>query len=593
MRPSSRASLGKMRFRIVSASLDAAVAVSQVQFRFADVRLDSALAEIQQAKNRRDPALWLMAALVALVCLFGNLGAMGLVGPDEPRYAWIARAMAETGDWVTPRLYGQPWFEKPILYYWAAAAGFRLHLPAEWAARLPSALAALAAALAIGWLARKHYDGDAASLLRPALLAPIVFSTSIAAIGFSRAATPDMLFSASITLAMASAAHAFRCGGALCGAGDEYDEARSADGLPITLFGAFLGLAVLAKGPAAIILSAGAIGLWALATKRWRFAFRAAHPLAIAAFCMVALPWYVLCAIRNPDFLRTFIFQHNFERYLTPIFQHRQPFWFFLPITLLAILPWTIFLWPAIQEALRVWQEKSWARSPGFFFGCWAVFPIIFFSFSQSKLPGYILPAVPPLALLCSISAPRALRHSPVRRRTLLAGIGISWLLIGFAAGHSIVRIGPGLSGLSHFFGGTALAVGLLLIAASFYRTGQWVIPLCVLFVVASVETVNLQLLPALDRFYSARPHAEFMHNDLRPDRIFTYQLSRSWHYGLAFYFHRQLQEWSPTDPDAALILTTPAGLREITRLDRFRGSLNDNFEGILYVPVMRVPSPR
>ena len=102
-----------------------------------------------------------------LICLFGNLGAIGLVGPDEPRYAWIARAMAETGDWITPRLYGQPWFEKPILYYWAAAAGFWLHLPAEWAARLPSAFAALAAALAIGWLAQKHYDRDAASLSVP------------------------------------------------------------------------------------------------------------------------------------------------------------------------------------------------------------------------------------------------------------------------------------------------------------------------------------------------------------------------------------------------------------------------------------------
>ena len=83
------------------------------------------------------------------------------------------------------------------------------------------------------------------------------------------------------------------------------------------------------------------------------------------------------------------------------------------------------------------------------------------------------------------------------------------------------------------------------------------------------------------------------MRNDLRPDRIFTYQLSRSWDYGLAFYFRRQLPEWSPTDPDAAFVLTTPAGLREITRLDRFRGSLNENYKGILYVPVMRVASPR
>lgn len=533
-----------------------------------------------------------MAALVALICLFGNLGAMGLVGPDEPRYAWIARAMAETSDWVTPRLYGQPWFEKPILYYWAAAAGFRLHLPAEWAARLPSALAALAAALAIRWLARKHYGGDAVSFSSPYLLAPLVFSTSVAAIGFSRAATPDMLFGASTTLAMASVAHAFRCAGAFYGADHAYAETRKVDLLPIGLFGAFLGFAVLSKGPVAIILAGGAIGLWALATKRWRVALRAAHPLAIAAFCVVALPWYVLCAIRNPDFLRIFIFQHNFERYLTPMFQHRQPFWFFLPIALLAILPWTVFLWPAFQEALIVWKEKSWARSPGFFFGCWAVFPVVFFSFSQSKLPGYILPAIPPLALLCSVSALRALRHSPTRRRALLVGIGISWLPIGFAAAHSIVRISPGL-GVSYFFGGAAAAVGLLLIAASFYRTGRWVIPLCILFMAASIETVNVHLLPVLDRSYSARPHAEFMHNDLRPDRIFTYQLSRSWDYGLAFYFRRQLPEWSPTDPDAALVLTTPAGLREITRLDRFRGVLNDNSEGILYVPVMRIPSLR
>lgn len=558
-----------------------------------DVRLNSALAEIQQTKSRRDPAVWLMAALVLLICLFGNLGAMGLVGPDEPRYAWIARAMAESGDWITPRLYGQPWFEKPILYYWAASAGFRFHLPAEWAARLPSALAALAAALAIGWLGRKHYDGDAASLLSPDLLAPLFFSTSVAAVGFSRAATPDMLFSASITLAMASATQDFSRAGAFRGTADKHDGTSITNLLPAALFGAFLGFGVLAKGPAAIIIACGAIGLWALATKQWRLAFRAAHPLAIAVFCIVTLPWYVLCAIRNPDFIRTFIFQHNFERYLTPMFQHRQPFWFFLPITLLALLPWTVFLWPAFQEALRVWREKSQVRSPGFFFGCWAVFPVIFFSFSQSKLPGYILPAVPPLALLCAISVLRTLRRNSVRCRALLACIGVSWLLIGLAAGHSIDRINPGLDGLSHLFGGAAVVFGLLLIAASFFRSGKLVIPLCILFVAVSVEIANLRLLPTLDRFYSARPHAEFMRNDRRPDRIFIYQLPRSWDYGLAFYFRRQLPEWLPDDPDAALVLTTPSGLREISKLDRFRGSLNENYEGILYVPVIRVASPR
>ena len=157
-----------------------------------------------------------MCAAILFITLFGHLGAIGLVGPDEPRYGWIARAMAATGDWVTPRLYGQPWFEKPILYYWAGAIGFLLHLPAEWALRLPSALAALAAALAIGWLAWKHYGAGATRTERSrGARAAILFSTTVAAIGFSRAATPDMLFSASIALAMASAATVFRYAGHL------------------------------------------------------------------------------------------------------------------------------------------------------------------------------------------------------------------------------------------------------------------------------------------------------------------------------------------------------------------------------------------
>src|ERR1700734_114028 len=152
---------------------------------------------------------------MVMVSLFANLGVIGLVGPDEPRYAWIVRAMAETGDWVTPRLWAVPWFAKPILYYWAAALGFWMHLPAEWAARLPSAIAALAAAKGIAWFARRYYGADEDSLASPTLLAPVIFATSVAATGFARAATPDMLFSAAIMLAMVCAASVLRRGGGL------------------------------------------------------------------------------------------------------------------------------------------------------------------------------------------------------------------------------------------------------------------------------------------------------------------------------------------------------------------------------------------
>ena len=242
------------------------------------------------------------SAIAMLVCLFGHLGAMGLTGPDEPRYGWIARAMAETGDWVTPRLYGQPWFEKPVLYYWVAATGFLFHLPAEWAARLPSALAALATALAIGWLGWRHYGGETKLPQNAAILAPLIFSTSVAAIGFARAATPDMAFSAAITLAMACAADVFRKAGALRGAYSTEVKKRRGDTLALVLFGVFLGKAVLAKGPAAIILAGGAIVFWALVTKKWRVALRLAHPVSLISFCTITLPWYAICARRNPDF---------------------------------------------------------------------------------------------------------------------------------------------------------------------------------------------------------------------------------------------------------------------------------------------------
>jgi len=553
----------------------------------------------QNGRREQGFTAWLVAAGIFL-CLFGQLGAIGLTGPDEPRYAWIARTMAQTGDWVTPRLYGQPWFEKPILYYWAAAVGFKLHFSAEWAARLPSALAALAAAITIGWLAAKHYGGSVHSLRSPVLLAPLVFASSVAGIGFARAATPDMLFSASIALAMAAIATVYRHSGALRGA-TIAEPARARSGyIPLLLFGAFLGLGVLAKGPAAVIMAGGAIALWTLVTKQWRAAFRAAHPIAIAAFCVVALPWYVLCAIRNPNFLKIFIWQHNFERYLTPMFHHPQPFWFFGPIVLLALVPWTIFLWPVAREGLRSWREKSWNHSPGVFFACWAIFPVAFFSFSDSKLPSYILPAIPGLALICAVAGIRAFKESRALAVGIAGGIGVTWIALAiggwaFARKVSWSAVFSNYSPHDVTIGGAVgvAAAVLFTLVLLFFAMGSrigTVAGLCALAVVLALEIANVEVLPSVDPLYSARYHAQFMSHDLYPDRIFTYDLARSWNYGLAFYFQRQLPEWQSSDPRAALVLTNPSGLKAIEQLGRFHGQLDEPDKGILYVPVEMAP---
>ena len=263
------------------------------------------------------------------------------MGPDEPRYAWIARTMAQTGDWVTPRLYGSPWFEKPILYYWRLQLDF-VCISLRNGRRGCLLHLLLSPDAGNRWLGVEALRFREILSVESGAPGPSVFLHSVAAIGFSRAATPDMLFRASITLAMASAAVILRYAGALTTEPPKRMAAATDIGA-IFAFGAFLGLAVLAKGPAAIILAGGAMAIWALATGRWGAALQLLHPFAIASFCVVALPWYVVCARRNPDFLHIFLFQHNFERYLTPIFQHRQPFWFFIPIMLLAAIPWLAF----------------------------------------------------------------------------------------------------------------------------------------------------------------------------------------------------------------------------------------------------------
>lgn len=466
-----------------------------------------------------------------------------------------------------------------------------MHLPAEWAGRLPSAIAALIAALALGWLGWKHYGNWRCSALSPAILATLIFSTCVGTIGFARAAGPDMLFSAALALAMASAATVLRRSNALRAASDELDGTGHNNAIPLLLFGAFVGLAVLAKGPAGLVLAAGTIGIWAMATRRWRAAFRFFHPFAILAFSIVALPWYVLCALRNPDFVRIFILQHNFGRYLTPVFQHRQPFWFFVPIVLLALIPWTGFLIAVAQEGLRLWPENSWKDSPGFFFASWAVFPVVFFSFSQSKLPGYILPAVPPLTLLCSISILRTFERS----RTIAFGISLAVALTWCGLAAFLFHLARRVSGSSlaeYELSSVAVAISLLIallalavMIAGFLQKIGLAIALCAFAVLLSVEFAGLRVLPSLDPVLSTRSAAEWLdRHSLGP--TFTYHSQRSWNYGLAFYLGHEIDEWSPEVSGAAAVLTSAQGLEDIKNLGRIRGQVEQVQPGVFLIQV-------
>ena len=510
---------------------------------------------------------WLVLILATLyVCYFSHLGAIGFVGPDEPRYAWIARAMAETGDWVTPRLYGQPWFEKPPLYYWGAALSFKLFGVSEAAARLPSAVSALLATLALAWLALRIYGAETARWLL--LLLP----TTVGMIGFSHAAATDMPFSAMFTIAMVAAAVLLRLVPDFNGRPIIFGRDSLPPQLSLSLesfahstffisivFGLFLGLAVLAKGPAGIILCGGAVFFWAVATKRWRDALRLFHPGAIAAFCFTAFPWYILCAHRNPDFFRIFIIEHNFKRFLTPEFQHLQPFWFYAEIILLAFLPWTAMLiWTLIAGPGRLRQPNRLSAFT-YFLLCWSGFCLVFFTISRSKLPGYILPAIPAIALIVSHAATSL--ASAKHRSFGLASLSSAALFAGLVMKSYDERLLKNLIAFAPLFGllvGAFVLTNILLgIFFLFSRRNIALVasplPILLLFAIVN-EVLGFTPVSILSPRYLAY---QLQANRVPLADLRVAGIRRGTVYGLNFYLRTDLQEWEHDPAHEAYVLAT------------------------------------
>jgi 4-amino-4-deoxy-L-arabinose transferase-like glycosyltransferase len=502
---------------------------------------------------------WAAMIIVTLaICYFSNLGAIGFVGPDEPRYAWIARDMAESGDWITPRLYGKPWFEKPVLYYWMAGLSFKIFGVSEAAARLPSAICALFATLALAWLAWRVYGEETARWLL--LLLP----TSVGMIGFSHAAATDMPFSAMVAIAMV-------CAAVVLGLAENEHTSilPRTPWLALILFGFFLGLAVLAKGPAAIILSGGGVFFWALFTKRWRDAFRLLHPIAIVSLCATALPWYILCARRNPDFFRVFIVEHNFKRYLTPEFQHIQPFWYYVPVILAAFLPWAIpLVWVIVTKRAGL-SNANRAEHLQLLFWLGAIFCFLFFSASKSKLPGYILPAI---FLLGFVFAREILLLAATRRKVL------SWLCFGSAALflvsgalfgfmlHSKTMLQQaqyGAISISSFFALPLLVIWYFFRGKQKSTDSLYLQTLCSAFYCAALLLFPFGI---IDKYVSSRDLARtILEQKIVPvEQIRTYHVQRARNYQLAFYFHREINEFDPNDKTVRGVITSVSGAREL-----------------------------
>lgn len=321
-------------------------------------------------------------ALLAVLALFVGVDNMQrpLAHPDEGRYSEISREMAASGDWVTPRLNGIKYFEKPPLQYWASAAAFRLFGESPFTARIYTALAGLLALAAVGFTARRLAGTDAALLAVGVLLSSPYF------LGMGGVVTLDMGLTAWTTVAV--------CAFLLAAAGPPAERRRW-----MLLAWAGMALAVLSKGLVGIVFPAAAIFLHCLFHRDWRLLARLEWARGGALFLAITVPWFALVSAANPEFPRFFFVHEHFERFLTKSHRREEPWWYFWPILFAGFLPWMLALVPAAIEGWR--REAAAAGFPWRRFALlWSGFVLLFFSASGSKLPAYILPVFPVFALV-------------------------------------------------------------------------------------------------------------------------------------------------------------------------------------------------
>lgn len=462
-----------------------------------------------------------LAAPALYLLYFLGLTRMGLLGPDEPRYAAIGREMARSGDWITPRLWGAPWFEKPALLYWMTGAAFRLGLGDDLAPRLPVAVCSVGFLLFFYWIVWRQFGQ------RPALFATAILATSAGWLSYSASGVTDLPMSAAFSAAMLLS----------------LDWLQRGERRWLPAAAAFLGLAVLAKGLTPVVL---ALPLALAPLKRLTNLFR---PAVLGAFFIVALPWYLLCFFRNGGrFLQTFFWEHHVERFTSTALQHRQPFWFFGPVLLLFLFPWT----PAL---LLLFHKSHYHDSRRSFLALWIVWGIAFFSLSANKLPGYILPLLPAVSILLGLALAEA---EPRRLVWILVACGVLLALIPIGAQILPQALAGGLSrARAPHFEWACVVLGLAGPAAAYIeysgrRSGAVGLLICA--AIAGVVFLKIAAYPSIDRAASARP----VWRQIAPnrERVCLAGVSRNWRYGLNYYSIDPLPDCEQTPRELELVGT-------------------------------------
>jgi len=355
--------------------------------------------------------LWL--ALAGL--WFGGLGYLDLTHPDEGRYSEISREMASTGDWVTPRLNGLKYFEKPPLQYWATAAAFKAFGESEFVARLWVGLCGFATVILVHGTALRLWGA------RTADYAGVTCASMMWIMGMSHIVTLDMCLTFFMTLALCGFLRA------------QHDGATPGETRRwMWIVWAGMAAALLTKGLIGVVLPGAVLFLYSAICRDWSPWVRLKWFSGLPIFTVLAVPWHVLVARRNPEWADFYFIHEHLDRFLTTEHHRAGAWYYFLPLLVAGLLPWTSLL-PQIVR--RGWLPDTTRFQTNRFLLIWSVFIFVFFSISGSKLPSYILPIFPALALLLAqvlaAARPGSMRRHAIVIVALIAAVGVGVLIFG------------------------------------------------------------------------------------------------------------------------------------------------------------------
>ena len=491
---------------------------------------------------------WLLLAGFCGFLFYFGLSYFGLLGADEPRYAQVAREMFSRHDWITPTLGGKPWLEKPALYYWQAMLAYSVFGVSDWAARLPSAVDATLMVVAVYLFLRRFRPGFQ-------LDGALMTASASGVIGFARAASTAMPLAAMFTIAMLA----------------WYAWHESASKRYLALSYICLGLAVLAKGPVAPFFALVIVVIFSAAKRDYRIIIRTCWLPGIALFALTTLPWYVAVQLKNPEFFRVFILEHNFGRFGKDLYHHTEPFWYYIPVVLLGLVPWTVFVGAAVVECIRVWwkEKRELFQSVDplpVFFVIWLVVPVAFFSFSASKLPGYILLAFPAGTLLLAEYVRNRVNRDDrpdlllvVLHSTVAALPVVAALMMQYIVFQHRLPWGRATAISAGFAAVLAIGIALTLRRPSGLRMLRFVTLVPVVLGLGAALRLGA---PALDATLSARPLAQEINRvDNRTLPVAVLRVSREAEYGLHFYRNQKIARYEAGDvPSGEHLLITPGG---------------------------------